>query len=113
MSVFLTASKTVLEKIIRLVTEQQTEHRAFRFVYYRTLNDIEQTLRSEFPDSEVINAAIYSAMFGSKTNPAESMRMFCNAVDQVIRKGSASGMSILVEPRDYTQLPEVVNIIVK
>lgn len=113
MSVFLKASKAVLEKVIRLVTEQQTEHGAFRFVYYRTLNDIEQQLRNELQDSEIVNAAIYSAMFGSKESPRKSMELFCNAVDAVIEKGTTSGISILVQQRDYTQLPEVVNIIVK
>lgn len=113
MSAFREASKLVLFKVMRLVTEQQTEHHAFRFVYHRTLVEIKDELQRNIQDSEILYAAIYSAMFGSKEHPKASLELFTNAVDAVIRGASLSNMSILVQNRDYTELPEVVNIIVK
>lgn len=111
MSAFDKGSKHLLFRIIRLVTEQQTEHNAFRFVYYRTLNEIKDKLL-EIYDNDMRYALIFSIMFGEKEAPAASMKMFAGAVDALIENPAAE-LSILCQPRDYEELPEVVNIIVK
>lgn len=111
MSAFDKGSKHLLFRVMRLVTEQQTEHGAFRFVYYRTLNEIKDKLL-EIYDNDMRYALVFSAMFGEKDSPATSMKMFAGAVDALI-ENPAADLSILVQNRDYDELPEVVNIIVK
>ena len=111
MSAFDKGSKHLLFRIIRLVTEQQTEHSAFRFVYHRTLNEIKDKLLELYTD-EMRYALIFSIMFGEKEAPAASMKMFAGAVNALIEEPGAE-LSILCQPRDYDELPEVVNILVK
>lgn len=112
MTPFEKGSKHLLFRIMRLVTEQQTEHGAFRFVYHRTLNEIKDQLLEMCPGEELRYAIVFAGMFGDKASPGSSMKMFSGAVDALIQEPGAE-LSILCQPRDYTELPEVVNIIVK
>lgn len=111
MTAFEKGSKHLLFRIMRLVTEQQTDHSAFRFVYHRTLNEIKDQLLELYKD-EMRYALVFSIMFGDKDSPGSSMKMFAGAVNALIEEPGAD-MSILCQPRDYTELPEVVNILVK
>lgn len=111
MSAFDKGSKHLLFRIIRLVTEQQTEHNAFRFVYYRTLNEIKDR-HLEIHQHDLRYALTFAAMFGETDSPGTSMKMFAGAVDALIDNPAAE-LSILCQERDYDELPEVVNILVK
>jgi hypothetical protein len=111
MTTFEKASKHLLFCIMRMVTEQQTEHGAFRFVYHRTLNEIKDKLL-ETTEGDMKYVIIFATMFGDTASPATSMKLFAGAVDALIQNPGAE-LSILCQPRDYTELPEVVNIIVK
>lgn len=111
---FRATSKLLMRKIIRLVTEQQTEHRAFRFVYFRTLNEIYQRALITFEgDPEIDQVYAFMTMFGSKSNPSAAGKLFSDAVHRAVSVGNLSNVSILVQNGDYSELPEVVNIIVK
>lgn len=114
MSAFRQASKHLLFRIMKLVTEQQTEHTAFRFVYFRTLstmrNDILDAYRG---DPEIDQVYVFMTMFGEQDNASAAGRMFSEAVHAVIQNGAQVDVSILCLDRGYTALPEVTNIIVK
>ncbi len=114
MTAFEKGSKHLLYRILRLVTQDQTEHNAFRFVYHRTLNQIKDQIleMTAERDSDVRYALVFATMFGDKASPGSSMKMFVGAVDALIENPAAE-LSILCAQRDFEELPEVVNIIVK
>lgn len=111
MTAFEKGSKHLLFRIMRMVTEQQTEHGAFRFVYHRTLNEIKDKLL-ETAEGDMKYVLIFTTMFGDTASPGSSLKLFAGAVDALIQNPDAE-LSILWQPRDYTELPEVINIIVK
>ena len=80
MTAFEKGSKHLLFRIMRMVTEQQTEHGAFRFVYHRTLNEIKDKLL-ETTEGDMKYVIIFATMFGDTASPATSMKLFAGAVD--------------------------------
>lgn len=106
------ASKSLLFSVCRQVTEQAMEHPALRFVYHRQLMHILNELLELNRENDLKYALTFSTMFGSTESPGTSLRMFAGAADTLIANPGAE-LRVICQDRDYTELPEVVNIVVE